>query len=112
MWGLLHTYAPLARPTGNAVVERVIRALKDEIIWLRHWESADELRVAVADWLRHYKTPHPHQALDWQPPAERRIERLVHQPVLWRGTVSAATERVLGSVNQRGLTSETVIRGY
>lgn len=75
-WGLLHTYAPVGRPTGNAVVERVIRTLKEELIWLRDWESADELRVAVAAWLRHYNTQRPHQALDWQTPAERRIERL------------------------------------
>lgn len=75
-WGVLHTYAPVGRPTGNAVVERVIRTLKEELIWLRDWESADELRVAVAAWLRHYNTQRPHQALDWQTPAERRIERL------------------------------------
>lgn len=75
-WGLLHTYAPVGRPTGNAVVERVIRTLKEELIWLRDWESADELRVAVAAWLRHYNTVRPHQALDWQTPAERRIDRL------------------------------------
>ena len=75
-WGLLHTYAPVGRPTGNAVVERVIRTLKEELIWLRDWESADELRLAVAAWLRHYNTKRPHQALDWQTPTERRVERL------------------------------------
>jgi putative transposase len=74
-WGLLHTYAPVGRPTGNAVVERVIRTLKEELIWLRDWESADELREAIAAWLRHYNTVRPHQALNWQTPAERRVER-------------------------------------
>jgi transposase InsO family protein len=27
-WGLVHTFAPVARPTGNAVAERVIQTLK------------------------------------------------------------------------------------
>jgi putative transposase len=54
----------------------VIRTLKEELIWLRDWESADELRLAVASWLRHYNTQRPHQALDWATPAERRLERL------------------------------------
>ena len=75
-WRLHHTFAPVGRPTGNAVVERFIRTLKEELIWLRDWESADELRVAIATWLEHYLTHRPHQALSWQTPTERRAERL------------------------------------
>lgn len=75
-WHLAHTYAPVGRPTGNAVVERFIRTLKEELIWLRDWESVDELRAAVATWLDHYHHHRPHQALNWQTPTERRAERL------------------------------------
>jgi transposase InsO family protein len=75
-WRIAHTYAPVGRPTGNAVVERFIRTLKEELIWLRDWNSADELRAAVATWLEHYHHQRPHQALNWQTPMERRAERL------------------------------------
>lgn len=75
-WRLLHTYAPVGRPTGNAVVERFIRTLKEELVWLQDWSSADELRAAIKPWLEHYNTRRPHQALDWQTPAERRADRL------------------------------------
>jgi putative transposase len=75
-WRLLHTFAPVGRPTGNAVAERFIRTLKEELIWLRDWESADELRAAIKPWLEHYNTHRPHQALNWQTPAERRADRL------------------------------------
>lgn len=75
-WRLLHTYAPVGRPTGNAVVERFIRTLKEELIWLQDWESADDVRAAVASWLEHYNTRRPHQALAWQTPTERRASRL------------------------------------
>lgn len=75
-WRVAHTYAPVGRPTGNAVVERLIRTLKEELIWLRDWNSADELRAAVATWLDHYHHHRPHQALNWQTPMERRAERL------------------------------------
>jgi transposase InsO family protein len=75
-WRVAHTYAPVGRPTGNAVVERFIRTLKEELIWLRDWHSADELRAAVATWLDHYHHHRPHQALNWQTPMERRAERL------------------------------------
>ena len=75
-WGLSHTFAPVGRPTGNAVVERVIRTMKEEVVWLRDWESADELREALERWQATYNTARPHQALGWLTPSEYRAARL------------------------------------
>ncbi len=75
-WGLEHTFAPVGRPTGNAVVERLIRTLKEEVVWLRDWESADELRAALEAWLVRYNTTRPHQALGWLTPSEYRAQKL------------------------------------
>jgi transposase InsO family protein len=75
-WGLVHTFAPVGRPTGNAVAERVIRTMKEEVVWLRDWETADELREALVAWQRRYNTERPHQALGWKTPAEYRAEKL------------------------------------
>lgn len=79
-WHLDHTFSPVGRPTGNAVVERFIRTLKDELIWLRDWESLDEVREAVAAWLQHYNAARPHQALDWMTPDEWRAAKLATPP--------------------------------
>ena len=75
-WGLVHTFAPVGRPTGNAVAERVIRTMKEEVVWLRDWETADELLEALLAWQRRYNTQRPHQALGWKTPAEYRAEKL------------------------------------
>lgn len=75
-WHLEHTFAPVGRPTGNAVVERFIRTLKEEVIWLRDWESLDEVHAAVATWLQHYNSARPHQSLDWMTPTEWRATKL------------------------------------
>jgi transposase InsO family protein len=75
-WGLVHTFAPVGRPTGNAVAERVIRTMKEEVVWLRDWNSADELREALIAWRHRYNTRRPHQALGWKTPAEYRAEKL------------------------------------
>lgn len=75
-WGVLHTFAPVGRPTGNAVVERLIRTMKEEVVWLRDWKSAAELRAALEEWMHRYNTRRPHQALDWKTPAEVRAEKL------------------------------------
>lgn len=75
-WGLLHTYAPVGRPTGNAVVERFIRTMKEEVVWLRDWESADELRAALGAWVERYNEQRPHQSLAWKTPAAFRAQKL------------------------------------
>lgn len=78
-WGLTHTLAPIGRPTGNSVAERLIRTMKEECIWLRDWESADELRQALRAWQAAYNERRPHQALGWRTPAAYRAERLSAQ---------------------------------
>ena len=75
-WGLMHTLAPVGRPTGNAVVERVIRTMKEEVIWLQDWEDAAEVRAALVAWQRRDNATRPHQALAWQTPAEYRAAKL------------------------------------
>ena len=75
-WGLLHTLAPVGRPTGNAVVERLIRTMKEEVIWLQDWEDAAALRAALDAWRPRYNQTRPHQALAWQTPAEYRAAKL------------------------------------
>lgn len=75
-WGLTHTFAPVGRPTGNAVVERVIRTMKEEVVWLQDWDDAAQLRAALIAWQRRYNETRPHQSLGWLTPSEYRTERL------------------------------------
>lgn len=75
-WRLDHTFAPVGRPTGNAVAERFILTLKTELIWARDWDSLAELREEVPRWITLYNERRPHQALDWDTPAECRASNL------------------------------------
>lgn len=75
-WGVEQTFSPVGRPTGNAVVERLHRTLKEEVIWLQDWEDAAEVERAVRAWMQTYNEARPHQALGWKTPSEYRAERL------------------------------------
>jgi putative transposase len=75
-WRLDHTFAPVGRPTGDAVAERFVLTMKSELIWTRDWESAEQLRDALANWLVTYHTERPHQALGWKTQGEKRAENL------------------------------------
>ena len=58
------------------MAERLIQTLKVELIWTRDWESLAELQGELETWRREYNEARPHQALDWQTPAERRARNL------------------------------------
>jgi len=47
-----------------------------ELIWTRDWETIAELREAISVWMEQYNHQRPHQALDWETPAERRAKNL------------------------------------
>lgn len=81
-WHLDHLLAPVGRPTGNAVAERVILTLKVELLWTQDWETIAEVRAAVERWMADYNERRPHQSLKWQTPAERRAQNLAPEAQL------------------------------
>jgi len=50
--------------------------MKEKVVWLRDWDSLDELRKALLAWMVRYNTRRPHQALGWLTPAEYRAQHL------------------------------------
>lgn len=75
-WRVEHTFAPVGRPTGNAVAERVIQTMKLELFWLQDWEDIEQIRAGAERWRRFYNTQRPHEALNWLTPAEYRAQCL------------------------------------
>ena len=66
--GIVSSPAFVRQPEGNGVAERAIRTLKEQLLWVRHFATVEELRQALAafaaqynaSWLRErhgYKTP-------------------------------------------------------
>ena len=75
-WRVEHTFAPIGRPTGNSVVERFIRTLKEEVLWLQDFATVEDVRRAVDAWWPTYNARRPHQALKYQTPSEVRALKL------------------------------------
>lgn len=75
-WGIEQTFAPVGRPTGNAVAERTIQTMKLECVWLQDFDSVAHLQEELDAWQASFNEERPHQSLAWQTPAERRAERL------------------------------------
>lgn len=67
--GIASSPSFVREPEGNGVAERFIRTLKENLLWVRTFETIEELRQALidfADWYNHhwllarhgYQTPH------------------------------------------------------
>ena len=61
-------------PKGNADTERVIRTLKEELLWLREWTNVFQVADALGAWVKSYNENYLHSALGYRPPAKVEAE--------------------------------------
>ncbi len=52
--GITSSPAFVRAPEGNGVAERFIRTLKEQLLWVRTFQTVEDLRQALHDWLRLY----------------------------------------------------------
>jgi len=76
--GITQAFTSYNNPTGNADTERLMRTLKEALLWLREWTSPVELEQAVAPWVDWYHTRYRHSALGDQTPMEFEHQHLSH----------------------------------
>ena len=55
-------------PKGNADTERMIRTIKEELFWLREWESEREISLELDKWVQYYNSSYLHSALGYHTP--------------------------------------------
>lgn len=64
-------------PRGNAETERMIRTIKEEVLWLEEFASFGEAKEKIGGWIEHdYNRLYPHSALGYRSPVE--FEAMVH----------------------------------
>ena len=68
--GIKQIFTSWSNPKGNADTERVIRTLKEDLVWPYDWEHPFHFQRALAKWVDNYNHDFPHQALNYQTPCE------------------------------------------
>ena len=67
--GVEQIFTSYNNPKGNAKTERMMRTLKEELIWLREWSSTYEAQKVVKEWIKKYNKSYLHSAHGYRPPA-------------------------------------------
>lgn len=66
--GVQQSFTSYNNPKGNADTERMMRTLKEELIWLREWRDPHQLAEAVARWIEEYNATWLHMGLNYRTP--------------------------------------------
>ncbi|MBS0180930.1 MAG: IS3 family transposase [Nitrospira sp.] len=62
-------------PEQNGTIERFFRSLKEEHVWQHTFQTFDEARRVIRDWVLWYKEARPHQTLGYQSPVQYRAQQ-------------------------------------
>ncbi|MGI8555352.1 MAG: integrase core domain-containing protein, partial [Pyrinomonadaceae bacterium] len=72
-FGIKQAFTAYNNPKGNADTERMMRTLKEELGWLREWQSVNELKTALDTFVEDFNAGYLHSALAYKTP--NRFER-------------------------------------
>jgi transposase InsO family protein len=71
-WGMAPSYAFVAEPETNGVIERLFRTLKEQAIHGRIFQTIDEVRVAVREFVARYNAEWLVEKNGYRSPAQMR----------------------------------------
>jgi putative transposase len=62
-------------PEQNGLIERFVRRLKDECVWQHTFQTFEEARRIIRDWVHWYNEERPHSALGYQSQVQYRTQQ-------------------------------------
>lgn len=82
--GIKQIFTTWSNPKGNSDTERVMRTIKEGIVWCYDWQSPFEFEVALGKWIHDYNTDYPHQSLNNMTPRQccEQYQPKIKEPVL------------------------------
>jgi transposase InsO family protein len=68
--GIKQIFTTWSNPKGNSDTERVMRTIKEDIVWPYDWDNPFDFEVRLATWMHDYNTDYPHQSLNNMTPSQ------------------------------------------
>jgi len=79
--GIKQIFTTWSNPKGNSDTERVMRTIKEDLVWGYDWDNPFEFQIALAKWIHNYNEDYPHQSLNNMTP-KQFFETQIKEPVL------------------------------
>lgn len=68
--GITQIFTTWCNPKGNSDTERVLRTLKEDLVWTHDWDNPFAFSEALKKWINDYNTDFPHQSLSNMTPRQ------------------------------------------
>jgi transposase InsO family protein len=78
--GIESSPAFLREPEGNGCIERFFRTLKEQLLWVRHFETTEELTEALLEFRQRYNSQWLIEQLQFQSPQQAQQALLALEP--------------------------------
>jgi len=66
--GILQIFTSYSNPKGNADTERMMRTIKEELVWTNEWDNQEEFGKAFSAWVETYNDGYLHSSLGYLSP--------------------------------------------
>ena len=83
--GIEQIFTSFNNPKGNADTERMMRTMKEELVWSNEFDSFEQLKLALDLWIKDYNENYLHSALGYMPPnvfEQRWLEKQSNTPLI------------------------------
>jgi len=80
--GLKQIFTTWSNPKGNSDTERVMRTIKEDIVWSYEWDNPFDFEIALHKWINDYNTDFPHQSLHNMTPKQFHESSINKEQVL------------------------------
>lgn len=74
--GIKQAFTAYNNPKGNADTERMMRTLKEELVWLCEWKSIEELKLSLDEFVESFNEGYLHSALGYKTPNKFEKEQM------------------------------------
>ncbi len=68
--GINQIFATYNNPKGNAETERMIRTIKEEVVWINEFETIGEAKVEMEKFVKFYNEKYCHSSIGYRSPRE------------------------------------------
>ena len=68
--GIKQIFTTWSNPKGNSDTERVMRTIKEDLVWGYDWDNPFEFQIALGKWIHNYNEDYPHQSLNNMTPKQ------------------------------------------
>jgi len=79
--GIKQIFTTWSNPKGNSDTERVMRTLKEDLVWTYDWDNPFAFAEELGLWIERYNTDYPHQTLKNMTP-KQYFDTFNKEPVL------------------------------